>query len=50
MSGELGCRDLFVRLFKGILYFNKILELGKEFSLKVGSVNQARRIESGILS
>ena len=35
---------------KGSYIFNKILELGNEFSLKVGSVNQARRIESGILS
>ena len=49
-SGELGYEIYLSDYSKGSYIFNKILELGNEFSLKVGSVNQARRIESGILS
>ena len=49
-SGELGYEIYLSDYSKGSFIFNKILELGNEFSLKVGSVNQARRIESGILS
>ena len=49
-SGELGYEIYLSEFDKGSYLFNKILELGKEFSITVGSVNQARRIESGILS
>ena len=49
-SGELGYEIYLSDYSKGSYIFNKILEQGNEFSLKVGSVNQARRIESGILS
>ena len=49
-SGELGYEIYLSEFDKGTYLFNQILEAGKEFSISVGAVNQARRIESGILS
>ena len=49
-SGELGYEIYLSDFDKGTYIFNKFIELGQEFSIKVGAVNQARRIESGILS
>ena len=49
-SGELGYEIYLLDSDKGTYLFNKILEIGKKFSIAAGSVNQARRIESGILS
>ena len=49
-SGELGYEIYLSEFDKGTYVFNQILEAGKEFSISVGAVNQARRIESGILS
>ena len=49
-SGELGYEIYLADFDKGSTLFNSILEDGKDFSIAVGSVNQARRIESGILS
>ena len=49
-SGELGYEIYLSDFEKGSYIFNRILEIGEEFSIAVGSVNQTRRIESGILS
>ena len=44
-SGELGYEIYLSEFDKGTYIFNQILEAGKEFSISVGAVNQARRIE-----
>ena len=49
-SGELGYEVYLSDFDKGSFIFNEIMEYGKEFSIATGSVNQARRIEAGILS
>ena len=49
-SGELGYEIYLSNQSEGTFLFNEILKQGEEFSVAPGSVNQARRIESGILS
>ena len=49
-SGELGY-ELYLRDFeKGSFLFNEVMNQGKSLSIATGAVNQARRIEAGILS
>ena len=49
-SGELGYELYLSDYEKGSFLFNEIMKRGESFSVAAGSVNQARRIEAGILS
>ena len=49
-SGELGYEIYLSDFEKGSFLFNEIMEQGRSFSIAAGAVNQARRIEAGILS